>query len=94
MSDTELRALAEAALPLSLTVPAPMRPYAAFLDAVTPEVVLDLLTRAEHAEAELERFEPWCSCGVRKGQRADGLLICLAGTDHGDRLPTHWTKRP
>lgn len=50
--------------------------------------------RAEAAEAELERFEPWCSCGTRKGQRADGTLICLAGVDHGDRLPTHWTKRP
>ncbi len=50
--------------------------------------------RAEAAEAELERFEPWCSCGTRKGERADGTLICLAGVDHGDRLPTHWTKRP
>lgn len=50
--------------------------------------------RSEATEAELERFEPWCSCGTRKGQRADGTLICLADMDHGDRLPTHWTKRP
>jgi hypothetical protein len=41
-----------------------------------------------------EDTEPWCSCGVRKGQKANGSLSCMAGEGHGDDLPTIWKKRP